>query len=127
MQAVCSINYFTSILYIIIHTSCTANELKSKCVTKSFIFKINLTVVINIWLEHEDEQIWHKNKNKTIKKWTGLSVSGHQRFQLYQFKIEGYNIQNCILRSVVKRLIWMIFVHSNRLCKIHECKNQDFY
>jgi hypothetical protein len=58
---------------------------------------------------------------------TGMSVSGHKQFKLCQFKIEGYNIQNCILRSVVKRLIWMKFLHSKRLCKIHECQNQDFY
>jgi len=62
--------------------------------------------------------------NLQIKR-IGLVVSGHE--QLCQFKIEGYHIQNCILRSVVKRLIWMIFLHSNRLRKSYEWENQDFY
>jgi len=51
---------------IIIFTSCTADKRTSKGITNSFIYKNNLTVVIDIRLEHEDEQLWHKNKNKPI-------------------------------------------------------------
>jgi hypothetical protein len=80
---------------------------------KSFIYKIHLTFVINIRLEQVDEQIWHKNKNEQ----TDMSVSGYKQLKLCQFKIEGYHIQNCILRSVVKRLIWMKFLHSKNYVK----------
>ena len=52
-----------------------------------------------------------KIKIKLQYKWTGLTVSGHAQFQLCQFKIEGYHITNFILRSVVKRLIWMILFY----------------
>jgi hypothetical protein len=39
-------------------TACTVNKLRSKCITGSFKYKINLTVVMNILSEHKVEQIW---------------------------------------------------------------------